>query len=85
MISTKLLNVTLDAIKNSNPVAELAENLRNQGVTEEQLIAALTGRSDPISVELHNCFRDNMLGVPSTNKYGVAKKTKSTNPNKKAP
>jgi hypothetical protein len=41
-------------------------------------MAALKGRSDSISVELHNCYRDIMLGIPSTNKYGVAKQTKST-------
>jgi len=83
MISTKLLNLTLDNIKNANPVAEFAENLHNQGVTEEQLNAALNGRNDPIAVELVNCHRDVHHGVLSTNKYGVAKRTNSTRPSKR--
>ena len=59
MISVKLLNTALDAIKNSHPVAN----------------------------ELQNCYRDIVLGVPSTNKYGVACKSNSTakNSKKKAP
>jgi hypothetical protein len=79
MISTKLLNTTLDAIKNANPVAELAENLANSGTTEEQLHAALKGRlNDPIAVELMNCHRDALRGVPSTNKYGITRTAAST-------
>ena len=88
MISVKLLNTALDAIKNSHPVAELAQNLINSGVTEEQLSEALKGRTgDPVANELQNCYRDIVLGVPSTNKYGVACKSNSTakNSKKKAP
>ena len=77
MISTKLLNVALDAIKNSNPVAELAESLRSQGVTEEQLIAALTGRSDSDFRRVAQTVSATTCSAsPSTNKYGVAKNIK---------
>lgn len=82
MISTKLLNLTLDNIRQANPVAEFAENLHNQGVTEEQLAAALNGRNDSIAVELVNCHRDIQHGVPSTNKYGCVGRAKTTKRNR---
>jgi hypothetical protein len=66
------LHETLDFIRDFNPVARLAENLHASGVTEEILINALGRRGDPISCELRNAFRDVVLGVPSTNKYGVS-------------
>jgi hypothetical protein len=83
MISTKLLNLTLDNIKNANPVAEFAENLHNQGVTEEQLTAALNGRNDTIAGELLEHHRAIRSGIVPMNKYGVAKRTNSTRPSKK--
>ncbi len=83
MISSKHLGLALDQIKNANPVAELAENLFNSGVTEDQLRMALAGRSDPIAVELQSCHRQIQSGVTPTNRYGVAKRTNSTRPQRR--
>jgi hypothetical protein len=83
MISTKLINLTLDAVMKSNPVAEFAENLANSGVTEEQLHKGLAGRNDPIAVELQTAHSNVLHGRPNVNKYGVAVKTNSTRPQKR--
>ncbi len=82
MISSKLISLVLDNIKNANPVAEFAENLVNQGVNAEMLQATLNGRNDPIAVELVECHRAIQLGIIPANKYGVAKRTNSTRPPK---
>ena len=77
MNGAELLNATLDAIKNTDPIAQLAVRLIEAGVTEAKLLEALKQRgNDPIAIDLHNAFRDVSRGTPTTNKWGVVCRTK---------
>lgn len=62
----------LTEIRRSDPVADLARNLFNGGVTEEQLHGMLTGRmNDPLVVELVNKHRDFCRSGWTINRFGV--------------
>jgi hypothetical protein len=66
------LNNALDLIRDTDPLATLAQNLIDAGVTEEQLAEALKHRrGEPIAVALQNAYRDVAHGVPTVNKWGV--------------
>lgn len=72
MNGTDLLNATLDTIRDTDPLAELALSLIEAGVTEETLVEALKPRgNDAIAITMLNAFRDVSRGVPTTNKWGV--------------
>ena len=70
----------LKSIYQSDPVAELAAALIEQGITEGELCAALK-KVDPrvpdaLRLNLHNSYRDVAAGIPTTNKWGVLCKQK---------
>ena len=53
------INAALDAIENSDPVAELAARLIAEGLSEVELQRALGERSrSPLGIELRNKYRD---------------------------
>ena len=76
-LGTDLLNVTLDMIRDTDPLATLARCLIDSGVTEETLVKALKHRSsEPIAVTMYNAFRDVAAGRPTINKWGVVCETR---------
>ena len=65
----------LKAIREADPVADLAKDLLDAGVTEEQLHGMLRGRmNDPITLELYNKYRDISRSGFTVNRYGVTRR-----------
>jgi hypothetical protein len=74
-MDAKSVLAALKAIHESDPVADLAQDLLDAGVTEEQLHGMLRGRmSDPITLELYNKYRDISRSGFTVNRYGVTRR-----------
>jgi len=56
MISTRLINITLDQIAKSNPLADFARNLKRTHHSIVDLRRALCGRNDQIANDLIDAF-----------------------------
>jgi hypothetical protein len=72
MKTAEQINTSLDWIRDTDPLATLAQDLIKAGVTEGELAAAMKHRlREPIAVALQNAYRDVSHGVPTVNKWGV--------------
>ena len=72
MNETELLNATLDAIKSTDPIAQLAVRLIEAGVTEAELLEAFKQRrNDPYCHRLAQCVPDVSRGLRQPDKWGV--------------
>ncbi len=67
------ISAALERVYRSDSVADLAKQIIDAGVTEEQLQALLPGCkvSDVLRVELHNKFRDIRQTGVTFNRFGV--------------
>lgn len=71
----KTVLARLEAIRKSDPVADLVKDLLDSNITEEQLHGMLQGRmSDPITLELYNKYRDISRSGFTVNRYGVTRR-----------
>jgi len=62
----------LEAIRKSDPVADLVRDLLDAGITEDDLHGMLQGKmSDPLGMELYNKFRDLSRSGWTFNRHGV--------------
>ena len=62
----------LEAIRKSDPVADLVRDLLDAGITEDDLHGMLQGKmSDPLGLELYNKYRDLSRSGWTNNRYGV--------------
>ena len=71
-MDAKTVFARLEAIRKSDPVADLVKDLLAAGVTEEQLHGMLQGKmNDPLVTELYNKYRDIKRGGWTFNRHGV--------------
>lgn len=71
-MDAKAVVARLEAIRKSDPVADLVRDLLDTGVTEEQLHGMLQGKmSDPLATELYNKYRDLSRSGWTFNRHGV--------------
>ena len=71
-MDASIVLAALKTIREADPVADLAKDLLDAGVTEEQLHGMLRGRmNDPITLELYNKYRDIKRSGWTFNRCGV--------------
>jgi hypothetical protein len=74
-MNAKTVLAALEAIREADPVADLARDLLDAGVTEEQLHGMLRGKmNDPITLELFNKYRDINGSRFTVNRYGITRR-----------
>jgi len=74
-MDTNTVLAALKTIREADPVADLAQDLLDAGITEEQLHGMLRGRmNDPITLELYNKYRDISRSGFTVNRYGVTRR-----------
>ena len=74
-MDTNAVLAALKTIREADPVADLAQDLLDAGITEEQLHGMLRGRmNDPITLELYNKYRDISRSGFTVNRYGVTRR-----------
>jgi hypothetical protein len=74
-MDTNTVLAALKTIREADPVADLAQDLLDAGITKEQLHGMLRGRmNDPITLELYNKYRDISRSGFTVNRYGVTRR-----------
>jgi hypothetical protein len=71
-MDAKAMFARLEKIRKADPVADLARDLLEAGVTEEQLHAWLQGKmNDGLGLQLYNKYRDLRISGWTSNYWGV--------------